>query len=365
MATAQFHQVSDILQRIWTDGTVYLEGSRFYHIDNNYYIWLTRPADGQFVLKADNPWGPYTRHAVLDQMTPPISSSGTPHQGGIVDTQAGDWYYMAFLDAYPGGRIPVMAPLTWDDDGLPHVVTDDNGGWGVSYPTAIHTNKTVSPAGPYGDAFDGPNLGAEWEWNHNPDNSAWTIGSDGLVLHTATVTDDLNSARNTLTHRILGPKSSGTFRLNLAEMADGDIAGVAIFRDESAYIGVHKSGTSLSLVAVHDIIMVDDGGWQTTSTGTVVATADLDLVNVASGAQDLWLRIDADIHATFGQESNDNPVQLLYSTDGDIYQQLGNDYSLHNRWQFFMGFRFAVFNFATTDLGGSVTVKEFSLQVAE
>ncbi|GKT83869.1 glycosyl hydrolase family 43 protein [Colletotrichum tofieldiae] len=313
------------------------------------------------------PWGPYTNRTVLDRMTSPIPNSGTPHQGGIVDTPDGDWWYMSFLDAYPSGRIPVLAPLTWDEEGWPHIVTDEAGGWGKTYPVPVQTDKTVDAAGEYTDNFDGSKLSPEWAFNHNPDNSAWELGAEGLTLRTATITDDLYSARNTLAHRILGPKSSGTFRLHLGNMTDGDVAGVSIFRDESAYIGFRKEGESLKLIAVHDILAPESAGWQTTSNGTVVATAsepDIDLSGVANGTTDIYLRIVADLHPTFGVEAN-NPARLLYSIDGESFTQLGPNYWCHNRWQYFLAFRFAVFNYATQLLGGSVLVKEFTLELVE
>ncbi|KAF9869777.1 xylosidase glycosyl [Colletotrichum karsti] len=355
---------------VWSDSTRYLEGARFYHINDSYYIWLTKPADGQHVLKADNPWGPYTNQTVLDRMTSPIPNSGTPHQGGIVDTPEGDWYYMSFLDAYPAGRIPSLAPLTWDEDGWPHIVTDEAGGWAKTYPLPVTADKTITPAGEFSDSFDGQKLNVEWEWNHNPDNTAWELGTEGLTLHTATVTDELYAARNTLTHRILGPKSSGTFRLNLAGMSDGDIAGASIFRDDSAYIGFQKEGDSLKLFLVEDILAPESAGFETTSNGTVTATAndaDLDLAAIASGEHDIWLRITADVTPSFGlpEGTNDNYAQLAYSTDGETFKQLGADWHLHNRWQYFMAFRFAVFNYATKSLGGYVLVKEFNMKLAE
>nr|UMZ45344.1 hypothetical protein [Paramyrothecium sp.] len=351
---------------IWEDAAVYLEGARFYHINGSYYIWLTRPADGQYVLKGDTPWGPYARYEILEFMRSPIPNSGTPHQGAIVDTPGGDWYYMGFLDAYPAGRIPVLAPLEWDNEGIPRVITDDEGGWARTYPSpAIQTNKTVEPTGEFNDSFKGPKLHPEWQWNHNPDNGAWKLGDEGLVLNTATVTDNLVLARNTLTHRIVGPKSSATFRLNVGSMQDGDVTGVSVLRDESAYIALQKKGDSLSLVAVHDNTMVEvAGAWQPRSNGTVVATADgVNLGRVASGEQDIWLRVEADVHATFRLPENDNPARFFYSTDGETFLELGEPYALHNRWQFFVAFRFAVFNYATKELGGSVTVKEFNLEL--
>lgn len=335
-------------------------------------MWLTKPADEQHVLRADSPWGPYTERSVLEQMPAPIPHSGVPHQGGIVDTPNGDWYYMAFLDAYPNGRIPVLAPLEWDDEGWPHVVTDENGGWGRTYPMpSIETNRTVTPAGPYTDRFDGEELGSQWEWNHNPDNERWSLNGEGLALGTATVTTDLHLARNTLSHRILGPVSSATFRLGLGSMAEGDVAGVALLRDESSFLGLERTGEGLRMDLVEGVTLEEpEGGgtWERTSNGTVVATADVDLQDVATGASDIWLRIVADVTPNFGNEDGGEGVNtgmFQYSLDGQNFQQPGPAVSLHARWQFFKAFRYAVFNYATIELGGSVMVRAFELQLVE
>src|SRR5690606_8098435 len=82
-----------------------LEGARFYRIGGNYYIFLTRPANGQYILKGPTPFGPYEIREVLLDLPGPIPGGGVPHQGGLVDTPGGDWYYLAFIDAYPGGRV--------------------------------------------------------------------------------------------------------------------------------------------------------------------------------------------------------------------------------------------------------------------
>ncbi|MBI0379681.1 glycoside hydrolase 43 family protein, partial [Streptomyces albiflaviniger] len=64
-----------------------LEGSRFYKINGNYYIFLTRPANGQYILKSTSgPFGPYTMRQVLLNLGGPVSGGGVPHQGGLVQT---------------------------------------------------------------------------------------------------------------------------------------------------------------------------------------------------------------------------------------------------------------------------------------
>ncbi|KAH8712018.1 glycosyl hydrolase [Phaeosphaeriaceae sp. PMI808] len=332
-----------------------IEGSRMYKIKGSYYIFVTKPASAEWVLKAANPWGPYERKILVDGIQGPLSSAGNAHQGGVVETKDGKWYYMAFLDAYPGGRIPVAAPLTWSSDGWPSVEKVNNQ-WGKTYPMPVQTSKTVPP--PTGlDSFTGSSLSHEWEWNHNPDKSKWSLisGSGGVRLQTATVTGDLFTARNTLTHRILGPKSSGTFRIDISKMADGDRAGAVLFRDVSAYIGVHKEGTTNKLVMVNNLNLNSD--WSTKSTGSVAATGP----SIAAGTTDLWLRVQADITPAFGSNTA-RTTTFWYSTDGKSFTQLGSAFPMTNTWQFFTGYRFGVFNFATKSLGGEITAKSFELK---
>ena len=37
-------------------------------------------------------------------------------QGGIVDTPKGDWYAILFQDYGAVGRLPILLPVTWQDD---------------------------------------------------------------------------------------------------------------------------------------------------------------------------------------------------------------------------------------------------------
>ncbi|MEU6684509.1 glycoside hydrolase 43 family protein [Streptomyces sp. NPDC046832] len=324
-----------------------LEGSRFYKINGQYYIFLTRPANGQYILKSSSgPFGPYTMRQVLLDLRGPIPGGGVPHQGGLVQTQNGAWYYLAFVDAYPGGRMPALAPVTWTPDGWPVVQLVD-GAWGTSYPgpAVPPPPRPVTPMTGV-DTFDGPALNPRWEWNHNPDNTKWSVG-DGLTLRTATVTGDLYGARNTLTHRIQGPTSTATAQLDHSAMRDGDRAGLALLRDSSAWIGVRRDGGVPRVVMVDGLTM--DGSWNTTGTGRERASA------VLPGSR-VWLRASADIRPGAAR-----PGTFSYSTDGTTFTRLGPAFSLGNDWRFFMGYRFALFNHATQALGGAVRIQRFDL----
>jgi beta-xylosidase len=323
-----------------------LEGARFYKINGSYYIFLTRPPDGQFILKASDPFGPYEVRTLVDRIAAPIPGGGSPHQGGLVQLQNGDWYYMGFVDAFPGGRVPVLAPITWDAQGWPALEAVE-GRWGVSYryPDVPRPPRAIAPRTGT-DRFEGATLRHDWEWNHNPDNTKWSL-DEGLKLQTATVTTDLYRARNTLTRRILGPTSTATIELAFDTMNDGDRAGLALLRQSSAWIGVKRSGGTTTLVMVEGLTM--DNSWNTTSTGTEAASAPL-------SGDTVFLRVSADI-----RPGANSQARFSYSTDGTSFMELGPAFTMNNAWQFFMGYRYAIFNYATVAAGGSVTVRSFSV----
>ncbi|HEU5129252.1 MAG TPA: family 43 glycosylhydrolase [Glycomyces sp.] len=322
-----------------------LEGARFYRIGGAHYIFLTRPPNGQYILKSTSgPFGPYEMRELLLDLPGPITGGGVPHQGGLVDTPNGEWYYMAFVDAYPGGRMPALAPIDWTADGWPQVRTA-GGAWARDYPFPDLAPHPVEPLTGT-DEFTAAALAAKWEWNHNPDDTKWSTGN-GLRLQTATVTDDLYNARNTLTHRIQGPSSTATVEIDPAEMRDGDRAGLAMLRDSSAWIGLRRDD-GVTRIAMTDGLTMD-AEWNTTGTGTERARAEL-------CGDRVWLRVTADISPGPGRQA-----VFSYSADGSDFIPLGPAFTLNDSWTFFMGYRFAVFNHATRSLGGAVTVKRFTV----
>ncbi|EED13246.1 endo xylanase, putative [Talaromyces stipitatus ATCC 10500] len=332
-----------------TEEIGYVEGSRFYKINGTYYIWLTNPGvgNGQIMLKSSGgPFGPYDSwHRVLENNGQPVHGGSSPYQGAIVDTPEGKWWYIAFVNLWPGGRLPVLAPITWDWTGMPNVQFVNGDDWGSTYPYPL-PQVPVTPISKL-DRFSGPTLGPQYEWNHNPDDIKWSV-KDGLHLETATITDDFFSAQNTLSHRILGPHSNATINVDYSSMIDGDRAGLVVFRYDAGWLGITKNGTVTTLQMVDYAIMNSTGGWHTTNTGSVV-----DSVEVHGGS--IWLRTSCDISGSSGS------AKFSYSTDGKSYIQLGHTHVMDNSQLFFVGARYGIFNFATKQLGGSVVVKSFEI----
>jgi beta-xylosidase len=252
---------------------------------------------------------------------------------------------MAFIDNYPGGRTPVLAPITWGSDGFP-TITTVNGGWGASYP--YPAAKEVLTDFLYTDSFAGDSLSPQWEWNHNPDTEYYSV-NDGVVLETATVTSHLYLARNTLTHRIYGPNSRGTIQLTVNNMKTGDRAGLAMLRDSSAYVAIINQGSTFRISQVSGLTM--DASWNPLSDGSEEAG-----VNLPSSTTTIWLRVAANI-----SPGPSDTAQFAYSTDGNTFTSIGSPYQLNNTWEFFMGYRYGIFNYASQSQGGSVVLHSFTM----
>jgi hypothetical protein len=130
-------------------------------------------------------------------------------------------------------------------------------------------------------------------------------------------------------------------------MANGDRSGLAMLRQSSAWIGVRKDNGVTRVSMTNGLSM--NSSWGTTGTGSEAAGATI------SGGK-VWLRVNADIRPGSGRQA-----RFSYSTDGTTFTTLGPAFTLNNEWQFFMGYRFGIFNYATQALGGSVTVNQFAI----
>ncbi|KAG6039417.1 hypothetical protein E4U41_002659 [Claviceps citrina] len=337
------------------------EGSRMYKINGTYYILNDDPdTNFQHVIKAPSVYGPYESATLLDGLQCPIPGADKPHQGnvlrGIVDDPQGNWYYMAFCDACPGGRLPVLAPIFFDARGFPRL--HDPSEWPANVKTPMQSNASAHFSSFYRDTFQSTSLGPKWEWNHNPLPSAFSVGGNGaggLTLRTASVTTDIYQARNTLTHRIPGPRSSATIQLSLQAMKDGDRAGLVLLRDLSAWVGVLNDNGRLTVAVWTGCVLAFNNTatpLYTSSTGSMQASAD-----VPPGQQTIWLRATADI-----APSGSHAVDFAYSLDGETFRRIGSPFVMKVAWQFYLGYRYGIFNFSTRSLGGSVVVDSFALE---
>ena len=107
-----------------------------------------------------------------------------------------------------------------------------------------------------------------------------------------------------------------------------------MLRNSSAWIGVKRDNGTTRVAMTNGLTM--DGNWNTTGTGTEAACA------AVSGGR-IWLRVNADIRPG----SRPAGPLLLQHRRQSPSPSLGPAFTLNNAWQFFMGYRFAIFNYAT------------------
>jgi beta-xylosidase len=340
----------------------YIEGSRMYKRNGIYYIITHQPDNAEYILKSKSgPFGPYELGTVLNNTKPPSVFAGvdTPHQGAFVDTLEGDWWYMAFVDVNGDvtARAPVLSSLAWDENYWPVLKLDANNTWPESlpYPVLSGARTPNSDASLTGvDNFASGILSEQYQWNHNPNTSQYSVSRNGVLLKTATMTNDIYQAQNTLTRRKLCPSSSATILLDFAGMHTGDRAGLSIFRDSSAWTGIAQNGSSRYLVQRTGMTTNSTDDWATISIGEDGVTKKL-----GKKQTKIYLRVTGDF-----SQPDTKGISFSYSMNGQSFTPFGENFQMDTGWEFFQAYGFAVFNYATNAIGGSVLLKEFALEFA-
>ncbi|HTQ36492.1 MAG TPA: glycoside hydrolase 43 family protein [Steroidobacteraceae bacterium] len=252
------HRMSKDGRRVLDAGTVIaqdpvklpvLEGPKLYKRRGWYYIFA--PIGGveggeQAVGRARRIAGPYEWRIVLAQGGTQIHG---PHQGGYVETPAGEGWFLHFNSTGAFGRIDYLEPVHWHDD-WPLIGEPVNGETfgqpvaGAPLPVSVPTTRW--PRLQDADEFTAPVLGAQWEWNHNPLDEAWSLTArPGWLRLRALPAADLVTARNTLTQVLQGPSMTATARLDVAALSEAQRAGLAMFGTRPAWIGaVREDGAT-------------------------------------------------------------------------------------------------------------------------
>ncbi|HEY1123068.1 MAG TPA: family 43 glycosylhydrolase, partial [Haloferula sp.] len=148
-----------------------LEGPKLHKRHGWYYI--SAPAGGvatgwQCIFRSRSIHGPYEEKIVLAQRGTAING---PHQGALVDTPEGNWWFVHFQDKDLYGRIVHLQPVRWEDDWP--LVGEAQDETGVGRPV-VQYRKPVSregfPAVPQdSDEFENDALGLQWQWHANHD----------------------------------------------------------------------------------------------------------------------------------------------------------------------------------------------------
>ena len=289
-----------------------LEGCHLYKVGDYYYIYATYGGwpSGQVAFRSTNIFGPYEEKMLLEKYID--GKVNTIHQGSLIDTPDGnEWWTIMQEDKGAMGRMPNLQPVTWEDgwpivgnNGKPYT-TYTKPNVGATYPITVLSTT---------DSFRSYPLGLQWEWNHTPDNGAWTLFErpGWLRLKTGAVVEKLTQARNMLTQRIYA-------YTNKASKG----------QDPYAYIAVEKKDGKCRLVWRQDQLRTNDG-FTPKETAKKLTIPDV-----------VYLR------ATMNY--NDSKTKFYYSLDNKTFTPLGDQTTLSFNLTVFVGARFGLFCYATQE----------------
>jgi len=318
------------------------EGSHLTKVNGKYYLLniaspRSRWSRSVLIHRADNIAGPYEGRVALED-------KGVA-QGCLIDTPDGKWYALLFQDNGSVGRSPWLVPVKWED-GWPVFGVDGKAPETIDIEktrTLLDSNIVAS------DEFDrkpGDALPLAWQWNHNPDNSKWSIGQrEGhFRITTGRIDSTVLSARNILTQRTFGPVSSATTKIDVANMKDGDYAGMIALQQRFGAVCVKMDDGAKS------IVMMSAGAQQRGrgAGGRAAAGQPTEVESVPLTQSIVYFKIDCDYR------NRTDKAYFYYSLDNKTWTRIGSVLQMSYTMPHFMGYRFGLFNYATKTPGGYV-----------
>lgn len=306
------------------------EANKLYKIDGWYYHFFSEVVDGTRVVmmqRSRSIMGPYEQRR---QLTDANRAWNEPNQGGLVQAEAGEWYFLTHHGSGDwAGRCMSLLPVTWID-GWPILGETRNGEPGKMVLTGKKPIENLPVTTPQSsDGFDKPSLGPQWEWNHHPRMDKWSLtdrpGFLRLEAFKPLRPDDLMSAGNTLSQRCF--RTSGNLavvKFDLTGMVDGQKAGLCHFARSHSALGVIQDGSVRRI--------------EFRQNGKLTQGPEIE-------GNDLWIR------SSWGL---DGKSRYAFSVDGKTFSNFGDIYQLS--WGHYRGDRIGLYSFNNKAEAGSVDV---------
>jgi len=304
------------------------EGSQLFKVKGKFYLFnISWPRGGMrtvVVHRADKITGPWEgRLAFRDKGVA---------QGGLIDSPDGRWFAYLFRDYGSVGRIPYLVPVKWED-GWPVLGVD---GKVPETLEGLPVNKSLIPGIVNSDEFNHkkgePALPLVWQWNHNPDNSLWTVTERKgfLRLKTGRIDTLFVKSRNTLTQRTFGPECSGSTMIDATNLKEGDFAGLCALQRKFGQVGV-------KIVDGKKYVFMFSNKTETPT----------ELESIPLFQNEVYLKIECDFR------DKTDIAKFFYSLDGKTWNVIGAPLKMeYTLMEHFMGYRFGLFNYATKTPGG-------------
>lgn len=324
----------------------WLEGLKTMKRNGWYYILA--PAGGvvggwQTVLRSRNIEGPYESKKVLQEG----NGVNGPHQGGFVDTQTGEWWFIHFQDKGVYGRIVHLQPGDWKYD-WPVMGIDENGD-GCGEPVLSYKKPNVGKIYPVespqtSDEFNDSKLGLQWQWQAAGQSKWYSLtASEGALrlyaVSSPTEDGNLYYSGNLLLQKLPAPEFTSTVKMNVSHLQEGERAGLVMMGNNYSYLSVQQKGGKKQIV-------LSEGK------GENCGYIPHEIKNADCPSNDVWLQVKVYPDAT---------CQYSYSMDGTHFTTLDDRFEISKgQW---IGAKVGLFciNPDVTDGKGFVDVDYFKV----
>jgi beta-xylosidase len=333
------HKLSTDGKQLLDDGvTVYTgptaEGTKIFKLNKWYYLSIPEGgvAQGwQTILRSKNIYGPYEKKIVLEKG---VTSINGPHQGSLVDTPEGQWWFYHFQSDGAMGRVVHLQPVIWQEEWPVIGVDIDRNG--IGEPVYLWRKPDINgdfniTAPQSDDDFNSSVLGLQWQWNHNPVNDSWSLTEKpGFLVLKAMKADNFVKARNTLTQKVMGTTGVAIAEMDISSVSEGQKAGLC-----------SMGGKVTNLLG----IMKKEGVYYifTESDGKIMNEKII-------RSKTIFFKVQMNI--------KDNKSCFLYSTDNKSFTAIGEYFPVASGY--WKGTRIGLFCYNVTGNEGSVAFNWFT-----
>jgi beta-xylosidase len=313
------------------------EGNKLYKFGKTYFIFHNQiDGDGNrtgVMMRSTNLFGGWEKKLILQGSAP--DRDREPNQGGLVQTAAGDWWFITqqgrggFFDGRPASLLPVKWVDGWP---VPGVVDTNTGAGTINWSGQKPVSGCPLQVPQSSDEFSSAKLAPQWEWNYQPRADKWSLAERPGWLRLRAFKPlrpgDFFKVGNTLTQRVMGYEGGEVvLKMDVSGMADGQTAGLCVFWKPVALLGVVQQN------GVRKIQLSNDGA---NTSGAEVKAADV------------WLKAVIDDQAV---------CTFAYSLDGKKFTAIGGRFKLG--WANYRGSRLGIYCWNDDGENGSVDVDLF------
>jgi beta-xylosidase len=205
---------------------------------------------------------------------------------------------------------------------------------GIGEPVFVYKKPDVGKVWPIlapqaSDEFNDPSLALQWAWNHNPVDESYSLTENpGFLSLYAQKANNIWTAPNTLTQKIMGDRGEIILEMDNSGMSDYQVAGLCLLSSIQCQIGIEKKDGKIHFYT-------DDKGSITSGAFTK--------------AKKIYLKINLRIP--------EKEADLLYSENGREYKNLTTTRGL--KAGYWKGLRVGIFSYNTNESRGLVKIDRF------